>query len=137
MWMVSNLLYSTIIFIGGNVPDDCLKYRCLSSCNLRVRFWNITTEIESLVFILIFAGMERTQKGRSELKEKEKKHLLLSYLKLLTGLNISTSLTVWIFLGQIWIVAISKPSWLPLQLAFQFQSLNARKKSNKKKQKKK
>lgn len=25
MWMVSNLLYSTIIFIGGNVPDDCLN----------------------------------------------------------------------------------------------------------------
>lgn len=23
--MVSDLIYSTIIFIGGNVPDDCLK----------------------------------------------------------------------------------------------------------------
>lgn len=25
MWMVSNLFNSTIIFIGGQVPDDCLN----------------------------------------------------------------------------------------------------------------
>lgn len=25
MWMVSDLLYSTIIFIGGLIPDDCLN----------------------------------------------------------------------------------------------------------------
>lgn len=139
MWMVSNLLYSTIIFIEGKRSWWLFLYCCLSSCDLRnTMFWNIMTEIEKsgvYQFNFLLAWRER---GGSDFSNKTKKiHLLLFYLSQLTSLNISTSRTVWIFLSrsvQIWVVAVSKPSG-PTQLTFQFQSLNA-KKGRKKERKK-
>lgn len=55
MWMVSNLLYSTIIFIGGNVPDDCLN-TVVSVAVISESGFEISRlrSKKSLVFILTF-----------------------------------------------------------------------------------
>ena len=53
--MSSNLLYSTIIFIGRHVPDDCLNTVVSVAVISEWGFQSIMTEIESLVCILIFA----------------------------------------------------------------------------------
>lgn len=59
MWMVSNLLYSTIIFIGGNVPDDCLNTVVSVAVISESGFEISRLRLKSLVFILTFASMER------------------------------------------------------------------------------
>lgn len=46
MWMVSNLIYSTIIFIGGNVPDDCLNTIVSVAVISEAGYEKIVTEIE-------------------------------------------------------------------------------------------
>lgn len=46
MWMVSNLWYSTIIFIGGTVPDDCLNTVVSVAVISESGFEISTTEIE-------------------------------------------------------------------------------------------
>ncbi len=62
MWMVSNLLYSTIIFIGGNVPDDCLNAVVSVAVISESGFELSPLRLKSLVFILTFASMERGKK---------------------------------------------------------------------------
>lgn len=62
MWMVSNLLYSTIIFIGGNVPDDCLNTTVSVAVISESGFEIARLRLKSLVFILTFASMERGEK---------------------------------------------------------------------------
>ena len=84
------VLYSTIIFIGGNVPDDCLNTVVSVAVISESGFEISRLRLKSPVFILTFAGMEKGKKGR--------KRTPLFNLKLLTSLNISSSLTVSIFL---------------------------------------
>lgn len=62
MWMVSDLLYSTIIFIGRPVPDDCLNTVVSVAAISESAFKDIMTEIKSLVFTF-FSSMERGQKN--------------------------------------------------------------------------
>lgn len=64
MWMVSNLLYSTIIFIGGNVPDDCLNTVVSVAVISESGFEISRLRFKSLVFILTFASMERRKKRK-------------------------------------------------------------------------
>lgn len=62
MWMVSNLLYSTIIFIGGNVPDDCFNTVVPVAVISESGFEISPLRLKSLVFILTFASMEIKKK---------------------------------------------------------------------------
>lgn len=75
MWMVSNLLYSTIIFIGGNVPDDVVSVAVISESGFEIS----QLRLKSLVFILIFASMERGEKKEEVNLKKTSAPVLSAY----------------------------------------------------------
>lgn len=54
MWMVSNLLYITIIFKWENVPNDCLNSIVSVAVISKPGFWNITIEIKKCSVYLDF-----------------------------------------------------------------------------------
>lgn len=81
MWMVSNLLYSTIIFIGGNVPDDCLNtvvsVAVISESSFEISWLEIKKSgVDSFA----------SKKWRSELKKKNPTYscFILNCLQALT-----------------------------------------------------
>lgn len=78
-YYVDCVLYSTIIFIGGNVPDDCLNTVVSVAVISESGFEISRLRLKSPVFILTFAGMERGKKD-----EKEHPFLILNCLQALT-----------------------------------------------------
>lgn len=64
-YYVDGVLYSTIIFIGGNVPDDCLNTGVSVAVISKSGFEMSRLRLESLVFIFTFAGMERGKRKKN------------------------------------------------------------------------